>query len=91
MKEDIAMGNWIRSHMLLFFLGIFALLTCYPILFLFGASLMGNPEIGQVLGAILGERTGFVRLVLIPYIRLCGHMLKFFWIRRNFSSCSGIP
>ena len=54
MKEDIAMGNWIHSHMLLFFLGIFALLTCYPILFLFGASLMGNPEIGQVLGAILG-------------------------------------
>lgn len=59
MKEDIAMGNWIRSHMLLFFLGIFALLTCYPILFLFGASLMGNPEIGQVLG---GDSRGAHRL-----------------------------
>lgn len=96
MKEDIAMGNWIRSHMLLFFLGIFALLTCYPILFLFGASLMGNPEIGQVLGAILGERTGFVRLVLIPlyptlrsYVEILLDMPEFFIMFWNSVKITG--
>ena len=60
------MGKWIRSHLLLFVLLVFAFLACYPIVFLLSASLMGNPELGQIFSAILGENAGFVRLVLLP-------------------------
>lgn len=60
------MGKWIRSHLLLFVLLVFAFLACYPIVFLLSASLMGNLELGQIFSAILGENAGFVRLVLLP-------------------------
>lgn len=48
------------------FLLLTAVITCYPIVFLFTGALMGNWEIKEALGAILGNKSGYGTVPLLP-------------------------
>lgn len=48
------------------FLFLTAVITCYPIVFLFTGALMGNWEIQEALGPILGSKSGYGAVPLLP-------------------------
>ena len=56
----------LRQITIILLLVLLGILICYPLIFLILASFLGKQEITFILGPVLGESSGFARILLFP-------------------------